>query len=156
MYQGRYMKLAASDIGSLLGLDERFIVIDEAIYDPDFPNDIKLLKSLAPDDIEFQGHIANYSVYPDYAISKLINQGIRLLIRILYPDLADIPVGMIEHIKLRSVLYPGDRMSVFIKKWQQRNRIARFEIGIENQKGTIVYESTVYGTAIRKSAPIKP
>jgi hypothetical protein len=57
---------------------------------------------------------------------------------------------MIEHIKLRGLLYPNDQMNVFIKKWQDRSKIAKFEIGIENQRGILVYESTVYGTLIKK------
>jgi hypothetical protein len=37
-----------------------------------------------------------------------------------------------------------------IKKWQDRSKIAKFEIVIENQKGMIVYEATIYGTLIKK------
>ncbi len=81
---------------------------------------------------------------------KILNQGIRLLVRLLYPDLKDIPVGMIEHTKLRGQLYPDDEMNVLIKKWQDRSKTAKFEIAIENQKGVLVYESTVYGTIIKK------
>ena len=110
----------------------------------------EVLKLLAKDDIDFKSHISGLSVYPDYAIGKILNQGIRLLVRLLYPDLKDIPAAMIEHIKLRGQLYPNDQITVLIKKWQNRARIAKFEIGIENQKGMIVYESTIYGTLIKK------
>jgi len=144
------MNLARKSIGELLKLPEEYIVIDEAIYEPDYPNDLKVLKFLAKDDIDFKSHISDYLVYPDYAIGKILNQGIRLLVCLLYPNLNDIPVGMIEHIKLRGLLYPNDQMNVFIKKWQDRSKIAKFEIGIENQRGIMVYESTVYGTLIKK------
>ena len=144
------MNLDRKHIAEMLALAEEYIVIDSAVYDPEYPNDIKIVKLLTKDDIEFRSHIPDYFVYPDYAIEKILNQGIRLLVRILYPDLKDIPVAMIKHIKLRSALYPDDQMNVFIKKWYQRNKIARFEIGIENQRGTIVYESTVYGSVIKK------
>lgn len=148
------MNLNRKQIGERLKLPEEYIVIDEAIYDSDYPNDLKVLKSLARDDPDFATHIPDYPVYPDYAIGKIINQGIRLLIYLLYPDLRDIPVGMIERIKLRGLLYPNDRIKVFIKKWQERSKIAKFEIGIENQSGVIVYESTIYGTLIRKPRPV--
>jgi len=144
------MNLNRKRIGELLKLPEEYIVIDEAIYEPDYPNDLKVLKFLAKDDIDFKSHISDYLVYPDYAIGKILNQGIRLLVCLLYPNLNDIPVGMIEHIKLRGLLYPNDQMNVFIKKWQDRSKIAKFEIGIENQRGIMVYESTVYGTLIKK------
>lgn len=144
------MNLNRKRIGELLKLPEEYIVIDEAIYEPDYPNDLKVLKFLTKDDIDFKSHISDYLVYPDYAIGKILNQGIRLLVCLLYPNLNDIPVGMIEHIKLRGLLYPNDQMNVFIKKWQDRSKIAKFEIGIENQRGIMVYESTVYGTLIKK------
>jgi len=144
------MDLDRKQIGKLLNLSEEYIVIDKAIYDPDYPNDIKAFKLLAKDDIDFKSHIPDYLVYPDYAIEKILNQGIRLLVRLLYPDLKGIPAAMIEHIKLRGQLYPKDQITVLIKKWQDRTRIAKFEIGIANQKGTIVYESTIYGTLIKK------
>ena len=144
------MNLNRKRIGELLKLPEEYIVIDEAIYEPDYPNDLKVLKFLAKDDIDFKSHISDYLVYPDYAIGKILNQGIRLLVCLLYPNLNDIPVGMIEHIKLRGLLYPNDQMNVFIKKWQDRSKIAKFEIGIENQRGIMVYESTVFGTLIKK------
>jgi hypothetical protein len=140
------MNLTRKKIGKLLRLAEEYIVIDKAMYDPDYPNDLKVFKFLAGDDIDFTSHISDYLVYPDYAIAKIANQGIRLLIALLYPNLKGIPVGMIEHIKLRGLLYPNDQVNVVIKKWQDRNKIAKFEIGIENQKGILVYESTVYGT----------
>jgi len=57
---------------------------------------------------------------------------------------------MLERIKLRGLLYPNDRMTVLIKKWQDRAKIAKFEIGIENQSGKLVYESTVYGTLVKR------
>jgi 3-hydroxymyristoyl/3-hydroxydecanoyl-(acyl carrier protein) dehydratase len=47
-------------------------------------------------------------------------------------------------------LYPNDQIKVLIKKWQNRAKIAKFEIGIENQRGRIVYESTIYGTPIKR------
>jgi 3-hydroxymyristoyl/3-hydroxydecanoyl-(acyl carrier protein) dehydratase len=144
------MDLDRKQIGKLLNLSEEYIVIDKAIYDPDYPNDIKAFKLLAKDDIDFKSHIPDYLVYPDYAIEKILNQGIRLLVRLLYPDLKGIPAAMIEHIKLRGQLYPNDQITILIKKWQDRTRIAKFEIGIVNQKGTIVYESTIYGTLIEK------
>jgi 3-hydroxymyristoyl/3-hydroxydecanoyl-(acyl carrier protein) dehydratase len=144
------MDLDRKQIGKLLNLSEEYIVIDKAIYDPDYPNDIKAFKLLARDDIDFKSHIPDYLVYPDYAIEKILNQGIRLLVRLLYPDLKGIPAAMIEHTKLRGQLYPNDQMTVLIKKWQNRSKIAKFEIGIVNQKGTIVYESTIYGTLIKK------
>lgn len=144
------MDLERKTIGEMLKLPEKYIVIDKAVYDPDYPNDIKILKLLAKDDIDFISHIPDYFVYPNYAIEKILNQGIRLLVRLLYPNLTDIPVGMIEHIKLRGMLYPNDQMIVLIKKWQDRSKIAKFEIAIENQRGIIVYESTVYGTVLKK------
>ena len=144
------MDLDRKQIGKLLNLSEEYIVIDKAIYDPGYPNDIKAFKLLAKDDIDFKSHIPDYLVYPDYAIEKVLNQGIRLLVRLLYPDLKGIPAAMIEHIKLRGQLYPNDQITVLIKKWQNRSRIAKFEIGIVNQKGIIVYESTIYGTLIKK------
>jgi 3-hydroxymyristoyl/3-hydroxydecanoyl-(acyl carrier protein) dehydratase len=144
------MNLNRKEIGQLLKLTEEYVVIDRAIYDPDYPNDLRVLKFLAKDDIDFKSHISDYPVYPDYAIGKILNQGIRLLVRLLYPDLKDIPAAMIEHIKLRGQLYPNDQISVLIKKWQNRTRIAKFEIGIENQSGMIAYESTIYGTLIKK------
>ncbi len=144
------MNLNREQIGKLLKLSGDHIVIDKAAYDPDYPNDLKLFKLLARDDIDFSSHIPNYHVYPDYAIGKIINQGIRLLVCLQYPNLKDIPVGMIEHIKLRGQLYPNDEMNVLIKKWQARSRIVKFEIAVENQRGVLVYESTVYGTRIEK------
>ena len=145
------MNFNRKQIGELLKLPEEYIVIDKAMYEPDYPNDLKVLKFLSKDDIDFKSHISDYLVYPDYAIGKILNQGIRLLVCLLYPNLNDIPVGMIEHIKLRGLLYPNDQMNVFIKKWQDRSKIAKFEIGIENQRGILVYESTVYGTLIKKT-----
>jgi len=144
------MNLTRKQIAKLLKLAEKYIVIDEAIYDPDYPNDLKVSKYLAKDDTDFTSHITDYLVYPDYAIGKTVNQGIRLLVCLLYPNLKGIPVGMIEHIKLRGLLYPNDEMKIVIKKWQDRNKIAKLEIGIENQKGILVYESTVYGTLINR------
>ncbi len=144
------MNLDRERIGTLLGLQEKYVVIDRAVYDALYPNDLKIFKLLAKNDIDFRSHIPDYPVYPDYAVGKLINQGIRLLIRLLYPDFDDIPVGMIEHIKLRGLLYPKDQMNVLIKKWQGRRKIAKFEVGIENQKGMLVYESTIYGTIVKK------
>ncbi|HBL24509.1 MAG TPA: hypothetical protein DDZ40_10400 [Deltaproteobacteria bacterium] len=144
------MNLNRKQIGKLLELSESYVVIDKAVYDPQYPNDLRVVKLLAKDDIDFISHISGYHIYPDYAIAKIVNQGIRLLVCLLYPDLKDIPVGMIEHIKLRGQLYPGDEMNALIKKWQDRSRIAKFEIGIENQRGFLVYESTVYGTPIER------
>ena len=144
------MNLTRRQIGKLLKLAEEHIVIDKAMYDPDYPNDLKVFKFLAGDHSDFTSHISDYLVYPDYAIAKIANQGIRLLIALLYPNLKGIPIGMIEHIKLRGLLYPNDQMNVVIKKWQDRSKIAKFEIGIENQKGVLVYESTVYGTLIKR------
>ncbi len=144
------MDLTRKRIGELLKLAEEHVVIDRASYDPDHPDDLKVSKFLSPADKDFAGHISDYLVYPDYAIAKIVNQGIRLLIGLLYPNLRGIPVGMIERIKLRSLLYPNDQINVVIKKWQDRGKIARFEIGIENQKGIVVYESTIYGTAIKR------
>jgi hypothetical protein len=144
------MELDRKQIGELLRLSKDYIVIDTAKYDPDHPTDLKIHKLLAEDDIDFTSHIPDYFVYPDYAVGKIVNQGIRLLVCLLYPDLNDIPVGMIEHIKLRGLLYPNDQMNVLIKKWQDRSKIAKFEIGIENQRGTLVYESTVYGTLAKR------
>jgi hypothetical protein len=144
------MELTKKQIGQLLKLPEKYVVVDKAIYDPNYPNDLKLFKFLAEDHIDFESHISDYLVYPDYAIAKIRNQGIRLLIALLYPNLKGIPVGMIEHAKLRGLLYPNDQMNIVIKKWQDRSRVARFEIGIENQDGTLVYESTVYGTLIKR------
>jgi 3-hydroxymyristoyl/3-hydroxydecanoyl-(acyl carrier protein) dehydratase len=135
------MNLNENEIGRLLKLSEQYIVIDKAIYDPDYPNDLKAFKLLAKDDIDFKSHISDYFVYPDYAIGKILNQGIRLLVCLLYPDLKDIPAAMIEHIKLRGQLYPNDQMNILIKKWQDRSKIA---------KGMIVYEATIYGTLIKK------
>ena len=145
------MNLDRKQIGKLLKLSEQHIVVDQAIYDPGYPNDLRVLKLLAKDDVDFTGHISDYPIYPDYAIGKIVNQGIRLLISLLYPNLKDVPVGMIERIKLRGLLYPNDQINVFIKKWQERDRIAKFEIGIENQHGILVYESTIYGTLIKKA-----
>lgn len=142
--------LNRKQIGRLLKLSEEHVVIDRAVYDPVYPNDLKIHKLLAKDDIDFSSHIPGYQIYPNYAIVKILNQGIRLLVRLLYPDLKDIPVGMIEHTKLRGQLYPDDEMNVLIKKWQDRSKTAKFEIAIENQKGVLVYESTVYGTIIKK------
>jgi 3-hydroxymyristoyl/3-hydroxydecanoyl-(acyl carrier protein) dehydratase len=143
------MDLDRKQIGKLLGLPAEHVVIDKAVYDPNYPNDIKAFKLLAKDDIDFKSHIPDYLVYPDYAIGKILNQGIRLLVCLLYPDLKDVPAAMIEHIKLRGQLYPNDQVSVLIKKWQNRSRIAKFEVVIENQKGQIVHESTIYGTLIK-------
>jgi len=144
------MNLDRKRIGELLKLAEKYVVIDSAAYDPDYPNDLKITKFLAKDDIDFASHISDYLVYPDYAIGKIMNQGIRLLICLLHPDLKDIPVGMIEHIKLRGQLYPNDQLKVLIKKWQDRSKVAKFEIGAENQNGIVVFESTVYGTLIKR------
>ena len=144
------MNLDRKQIGNLLKLPEEYIVIDKAIYDQDYPNDLKVSKFLTKDDIDFKSHIPDHLVYPDYAIGKIVNQGIRLLVYLLYPNLKDIPVGMIEHIKLRGQLYPNDQMNILIKRWQDRSKIAKFEIGIENQRGMLVYESTVFGTLIKR------
>ncbi len=144
------MDLDKKQIGRLLKLPEKYIVIDKAVYDPDYPNDLKLSKFLAENDVEFRSHIPDYLVYPDYAIGKIVNQGIRLLVCLLYPSLDDIPVGMIERTKLRGLLYPDDHITMVIKKWQDRNRIAKFEVAIENQKGVLTYESTIYGTVVKK------
>jgi 3-hydroxymyristoyl/3-hydroxydecanoyl-(acyl carrier protein) dehydratase len=144
------MNLDRKRIGELLKLPEEYVVIDNAMYDQSYPNDLKASKFLSKDDMDFRSHLSDYLVYPDYAIGKIVNQGIRLLVYLLYPDLTDIPVGMIEHIKLRGQLYPNDQVTVMIKKWQDRSKIAKFEIGIENQKGLVVYESTVYGTLIKR------
>jgi 3-hydroxymyristoyl/3-hydroxydecanoyl-(acyl carrier protein) dehydratase len=144
------MNLSRRQIGELLKLSEKHIVIDKAIYEPGYPNDLKVFKLLTKNDIDFAGHISDYYVYPDYAIGKILNQGIRLLVYLLYPNLDDIPVGMIERIKLRGLLYPDDQMNILIKKWQDRGKIAKFEIGIENQRGVLVYESTVYGTLVKR------
>jgi 3-hydroxymyristoyl/3-hydroxydecanoyl-(acyl carrier protein) dehydratase len=146
------MNLNRKQIGKLLKLSEDYVVIDKAVYDPQYPNDLRVVKLLAKDDIDFISHISGYHIYPDYAIAKIVNQGIRLLVCLLYPDLKDIPVGMIEHIKLRGQLYPNDEMNILIKKWQDRSKIAKFEIGIENQRGFLVYESTVYGTPIERKS----
>jgi 3-hydroxymyristoyl/3-hydroxydecanoyl-(acyl carrier protein) dehydratase len=144
------MDLTTKQIGKMLKLAEKYVVIDEAVYNTDHPTELKIQKFLRPDDIDFAGHISDYLVYPDYAIAKIVNQGIRLLICLLYPNLKGIPVGMIERVKLRGLLYPNDQINVVIKKWQDRSRVAKFEIGIENQHGVLVYESTVYGTLIKK------
>jgi len=144
------MDFEKKQIGKLLKLSEEYIVIDKAVYDSTYPNDIRIFKYLDRDDVDFKGHIPDYFIYPDYAIGKILNQGIRLLVCLLYPNLEGIPAAMIEHIKLREFLYPGDQISVLIKKWQNRSRIAKFEIAIENQKEQIVYESTVYGTLIKQ------
>ena len=144
------MDLTRKQIGEVLRLAEDYIVIDRATYDPRYPNDLKVFKSLAKHDRDFTSHIADYLVYPDYALAKIVNQGIRLLICLLYPSLKGIPVGMIEHIKLRGLLYPDDQMNIVIKKWQDRSKIAKFEVAIENQKGMLVYESTIYGTLVKR------
>jgi 3-hydroxymyristoyl/3-hydroxydecanoyl-(acyl carrier protein) dehydratase len=150
MAGGGRVFLGREQIADQLRLPGEYVVIDEAVYDPEHPNEVKIVKFLAKDDIDFVSHIPDYFVYPDYAIGKILNQGIRLLIRLLYPDVEDIPVGMIERAKLRGVLRPNDRMNILVKKWQIRNKIARFEIGIENQKGIVVYESTIYGTLLKR------
>jgi len=142
--------LGKEQIAEALKLPREYVVLDEAIYDPEHPNEVKIVKLLSEDDIDFASHIPDYFIYPDYAIGKVLNQGVRLLIRLLYPAMEDIPLGMIEKAKLRGILRPNDRMSILVKKWQTRNRIARFEIGIENQKGTVVYESTIYGTLLKR------
>jgi hypothetical protein len=67
------MNLNENEIGRLLKLSEQYIVIDKAIYDPDYPNDLKAFKLLAKDDIDFKSHISDYFVYPDYAIGKILN-----------------------------------------------------------------------------------
>ena len=149
------MDLERKQIGQLLKLPEKYVVIDNALYDPDYPNDLRVSKLLAKDDIDFKSHISDYPVYPDYAIGKILNQGIRLLVSLLNPDLKDIPVAMIEHIKLRGLLYPNDQINVVIKKWQERSKIAKFEVGIENQEGILGYESTIYGTVIKKTGQVK-
>ena len=142
------MNIPRKQIGKYLGLRERHITIDEANYDPAFPDEIELFKTLDETDPDFSSHIPGYAVYPDYAVYKLINQGIRLMIALLDPDLKGIPVGMIEHTKFRGRLYPGDTIHAVIKKWQERSMIAKFEVAIENQKGKLTYESTIYGTLI--------
>lgn len=150
------MDLDKKGIGALLRLPAKYVVIDAAAYDPGRPNDLKVYKELAEDDLEFTSHIPDYLVYPDYAIGKVVNQGIRLLVCLLYPNLTDIPVGMIEHIKLRGLLYPGDCMNMLIKKWQDRSKIAKFEVAVENRSGVLVYESTVYGTLVKKAGGKEP
>jgi 3-hydroxymyristoyl/3-hydroxydecanoyl-(acyl carrier protein) dehydratase len=142
------MKIPRNEIGKLLGLPVRHIIIDEADYSPDFPDEIELFKTLDEKDPDFSGHIPGHPIYPDYAVYKLINQGIRLMLAVLYPDLKGIPVGMIEHTKFRGRLYPGDTIHAVIKKWQERSTIAKFEVAIENQNGKLTYESTIYGTLI--------
>jgi 3-hydroxymyristoyl/3-hydroxydecanoyl-(acyl carrier protein) dehydratase len=144
------MNLSRKQIGELLKLPEEYIVIDRAVYDPNYPNDLRLLKLLTEDDIDFACHISDYPIYPDYAIGKVLNQGIRLLVCLLRPNFKDIPVGMIERTKLRGQLFPKDEMNILIKKWQERSKVVKFEIAIENQRGALVYESTVYGTAIKR------
>lgn len=145
------MKISRKKISRLLGLPERHIIIDEAFYSQAFPDEIKLFKTLKETDPDFTGHIPGHLIYPDYAVFKLVNQGIRLLVKVLYPDLQGVPVGMIEHTKFRGRLYPGDTIHAVIKQWQERSRIAKFEIAIENQKGRLTYESTLYGTVIDES-----
>lgn len=144
------MKISRKKIGKLLGLPERHVIIDEALYTEAYPDEIELFKTLKEKDPDFSGHIPGHLIYPDYAVFKLVNQGIRLLIAIRYPDIAGIPVGMIEHTKFRGRLYPGDMIHAVIKQWQERSKIAKFEIAIENQKGKLAYESTLYGTMIEK------
>ncbi len=90
---GLAMKLTRKEIGKLLKLPDRHITIDEALYDPDFPDEIELFKVLDENDPDFSSHIPDYPIYPDYAVYKLVNQGIRLLIAILYPDLNGCPCG---------------------------------------------------------------
>ena len=142
------MNIPRKRIAELLVLQERHIIIDKADYDPAFPDEIELFKALDEKDPDFSSHIAGHAVYPDYAVYKLINQGIRLMIAILYPDLKGIPVGMIEHTKFRGRLYPGDTIHAVIKKWQERSMIAKFEVAIEDQRGKLAYESTIYGTVV--------
>ncbi len=142
-------KISRKEIGQYLGLPEQHIIIDEAYFDPAFSDEIKLTKKLDEKDPDFASHIPDHPIYPDYAVYKLINQGIRLMIAILYPDLKGIPVGMIERTKFRGRLYPGDTINALIKKWQERSMIAKFEIAIQNQKGKIAYESTIYGTLVQ-------
>ena len=149
MGKGRVL-LGKEQIAEALRLHVEYVVLDQAIYDPEHPNEVKIIKFLEKDDIDFTSHIPDYSIYPDYAIGKILNQGVRLLIRLLYPDMEDIPLGMIEKAKLRGILRPNDRMNILVKKWQTRNKIARFEIGIENQKGILVYESTIFGTLLKR------
>jgi len=144
------MNIPRTKIGKLLGLPARHIVIDEADYSSEFPDEIELFKTLDEKDPDFSSHIPGHPIYPDYAVYKLINQGIRLMIAVLYPDLKGIPVGMIEHTKFRGRLYPGDTIHAVIKKWQERSMIAKFEVAIENQKGKLTYESTIYGTVIEE------
>ena len=144
------MNLSKAQIGKLLKLPKDYVIIDNALYDPAFPDDLKMTKFLDPDDIDFPSHIPDYHIYPDYAVSKIVNQGIRLLVNLSYPGLEGIPVGMIEHTKLRGQLFPKDTINIFIKKWQERSKVAKFEIAIENQRGILVYESTIYGTVIGK------
>jgi 3-hydroxymyristoyl/3-hydroxydecanoyl-(acyl carrier protein) dehydratase len=141
-------KISRKKIGKMLGLPERHIIIDEAHYNQAFPDEIKLLKTLDEKDPDFSSHIPGHPIYPDYAVYKLINQGIRLMIALLYPDHKGIPVGMIERTKFRGRLYPGDTIHAVIKKWQERSMVAKFEIAIENQKGKLTYESTIYGTLV--------
>jgi len=61
------MNLDRKQIGELLKLPEEYIVIDKAIYDQDYPNDLKVSKLLAKDDIDFKSHIPDHLVYPDKA-----------------------------------------------------------------------------------------
>jgi hypothetical protein len=82
------MNLNRKEIGEVLKLPEKHIVLDEAIYDQQYPNDIKVIKLLTKDDADFAGHIPDCLVYPDYAIAKVVNQGIRLLVYLLYPGSA--------------------------------------------------------------------
>lgn len=142
------MNIPRERIAELLGLQEQHIIIDEANYDLAFPDEIELFKALDEKDPDFASHIPGHPIYPDYAVYKLINQGIRLMIAILYPDLTGIPVGMIEHTKFRGRLYPGDTIHAVIKKWQERSMIAKFEVAIEDQRGKLAYESTIYGTVV--------
>ena len=120
------MDLTKKQIGKLLKLADKYVVIDKATYHPDYPNDLKVSKFLAPDHIDFTGHISDYPVYPDYAIAKMVNQGIRLPIYLLYPKLKDIPVGMIEHTKLRGAALPkrsDDRSDREVAREKQDSKV---------------------------------
>jgi len=76
------MNLNGKEIAQLLKLSEQYIVLNKVIYDPNYPDDHRVFKLLAQDDIDFESHIPDYFVYPDYAIGKILNQGIRLTSRV--------------------------------------------------------------------------
>jgi hypothetical protein len=76
------MNLNGKEIAQLLKLSEQYIVLNKVIYGPNYPDDHRVFKLLAQDDIDFESHIPDYFVYPDYAIGKILNQGIRLTSRV--------------------------------------------------------------------------